>query len=106
MTEQNQVQIVNQGQQKTTSVLAIISLIAGISNFTWLPVFGAIAALLTGYIAKNDIKANPANLDGEGLATAGIIMGWVGVGLLVLVPCLVFAFVAMSLIGAGIFSGG
>ena len=64
--------------EKRVSYWAIISLIAGLLNFKF-PPFGAIAALITGYVAKNEIKKSNDTIEGNGLATAGIVLGWVGI---------------------------
>lgn len=64
--------------EKRVSYWAIISLIAGLLNFKF-PPFGAIAALITGYVAKNEIKKSNETIEGNGLATAGIVLGWVGI---------------------------
>jgi hypothetical protein len=41
---------------KTTSILAILSTISGAASFFVIPLCGAIAALITGYMAKSEIK--------------------------------------------------
>jgi hypothetical protein len=81
-----------------TSTLAIISLIAGILGFTMLPLIGSIAAIVTGYAARKETRAVPP-LGGDGLATAGIIMGWVQIGLGVVGFCC-FALYLIFLAGA------
>jgi hypothetical protein len=79
-----------------TSTLAIVSLVAGILGFTMLPVIGSVVALLTGYAARKETRAVPALVSGDGLATAGIIMGWVQVALgVVSFCCFVVYFVFM-----------
>ena len=70
-----------------TSTLALISLIAGIVGFTALPILGGIVALFTGYAARKETRAVPAKFSGDGLATAGIIMGWIQVVLSVIGVC-------------------
>lgn len=40
---------------------------------------GSIAALLLGYLALKEIRRNPLQIVGKGMAIAGIILGWVGV---------------------------
>ena len=70
-----------------SSTLALISLIAGILGFTALPILGGIVALFTGYAARKETRAVPAKFSGDGLATAGIIMGWIQVGLAVIGIC-------------------
>lgn len=82
-----------------TSTLAMISVVAGILGFTMLPVIGSIVAILTGYSARNETRAVPALVGGDGLATAGIIMGWIEVGLMV-VGCCCFAAFFVVILGA------
>ena len=74
-----------------TSTLALISLIAGILGFTAVPLLGGIVALFTGY-AQKETRAVPPKFSGDGLATAGIIMGWIQVGLTVVGICCVGAY--------------
>lgn len=100
MNEQSQPQNVNVNLLPT-STMAIVSLIAGIGGFSFLPVIGTIVALITGYSARSETRAVPPKASGDGLATAGIIMGWVQVGLFILGVCLVIIFFGFfaSLIG-------
>jgi hypothetical protein len=70
-----------------TNDKALISLIAGILGLTLLPLIGSIAAIITGNMAKNEIRAAAGAYSGEGLARAGVILGWVGVALGVLGFC-------------------
>ena len=81
-----------------TSTLAIISLIAGILSFVLLPFIGSVVAILTGYEARKETRSVPPQATGDGLATAGIILGWVQIGLFVVVLCLVFASVFFNIL--------
>jgi len=91
----------NYQAQLPTSTLAIVSMIAGILGFTIFPVIATIVALVTGYAARKETRAVPPQVGGDGLATAGIIMGWVQVGLTVVGICCVAAYFVfgLSLIG-------
>jgi hypothetical protein len=61
-----------------TSTAAIISLIAGILGFVQiLPVIGPIAAVVAGHMAKNEIKRSAGMVTGNGMATAGLVLGYV-----------------------------
>ncbi|MCP2255079.1 protein of unknown function (DUF4190) [Prauserella aidingensis] len=62
---------------RPTNGMAVASMVLGILWLYWL---GSILALIFGYIAKSQIKQR--NEGGEGMATAGIVLGWVGVGIL------------------------
>jgi Domain of unknown function (DUF4190) len=72
-----------------TNGMAIASLILGI---LWLYWVGSILALVFGYVAQQQIRQRGES--GGGLATAGIVLGWIGVGTLVLM--LFFIFFAAS----------
>ncbi len=65
-----------------TEPFAIASIVCAVANFLGGFLIGAILAIIFGKIAQNNIAANPA-LGGAGLARAGIIVGWVGVGIVV-----------------------
>jgi hypothetical protein len=103
MMTENQVYTLK--EEARTSVWAVISLISGIANFLVLPFFGAIAALISGYIAKDEIKKGNCSVDGDSLAKAGIIMGWLGVAFSVLTFCLTVLMFA-GLIGGSILLTG
>ena len=70
------------------SAWSIVSLVSGIANFVGFPFWGALVALITGYIAKSEIEKSNGRLGGERLARAGLVLGWVGLGLGFLVICL------------------
>jgi len=92
---------VQYGSQLPTSTLAIVSVIAGITGFTIFPAIGTIVALITGYAARKETRAVPPQAGGDGLATAGIIMGWVQVGLTVFGLCIAAAFLIFGIGLAG-----
>jgi hypothetical protein len=85
-----------------TSSEAIISLIAGI--LAWLGLFGlgGIIAVIFGHIAKNQIRKSGGTLGGDGLATAGLIIGYANIAITVIGLCLVMMLI-LGLISAGIF---
>jgi len=67
-------------RQQSMNGLAIASLVLGILWLYWL---GSILALVFGYIARKQIDRSNGNEKCRGLATAGIVLGWVGIGLAV-----------------------
>ena len=99
MTEQN-----HSNQEPPASPWAIISLIGGIANFVGFPFWGAVAALVTGYAAKAEIQKSNGRVGGERLAKAGLILGWIGVGLSVL-TFLLGMLVLLGVIGSFAFCG-
>jgi hypothetical protein len=86
-----------------TNTMAILSLVAGIAGLSVVPFIGSIVAVILGPIAKRDIAASGGAQGGEGLATAGTILGWVGIGLTVLGVCITAVAVLLPLLlGLGI----
>lgn len=75
-----------------SSTLAIVSLVSAILGFTFAPVIGTIVALITGYMARGETRSIPPKASGDGMATAGIIMGWIQVGLFVIGICCLIAY--------------
>ena len=66
--------------------MAVASLVLGILWIYWI---GSILALVFGYIARSQIRQRGEG--GSGMAVAGIVLGWVGLGILglVIIPALV-----------------
>lgn len=65
----------NVGQDQT---LAVVSLVCGILSILCCGLFTGIPAIITGYMAKNNVDANPNQYTGRGMAIAGMILGGVG----------------------------
>ena len=87
-----------------TSNLAVISLVAGVLGLTFFPLLGSIVAVITGPMAKKEIIESGGELSGDGMATAGMVLGWIAIALMVLGLC-IGALVALSLCGLlGIFT--
>ena len=64
-----------------TSTLAVVSLVTGILGFLLLPIICSIVAIITGYQARKETRAVPPQAAGDGMATAGIIMGYIQMAL-------------------------
>lgn len=64
------------GQNNT---LAVASLVCGILSICICGLFTGIPALVTGYMARNNISTNPAEYGGGGMALAGMILGGISV---------------------------
>jgi len=79
--------------------MAIISLIGGITGWTILPFLGSLAAIIFGHIAKSEIKKSAGMLAGNGMATAGLIMGYLSIALGI---CLICVFIILPLLGIGL----
>lgn len=65
---------------RETNGLAVAALVLGI---VWLGWLGSLLAVIFGYIARGQIRRSPKTQTGDGLAVAGIVLGWVGLLILV-----------------------
>lgn len=74
-----------------TNGKAIASLVLGIVGLTGIPFVASIVAIALGYMARTEMQAT--GQAGGGLATAGIILGWVG---LILVLAFIGLFVSVT----------
>ncbi len=64
--------------------------------FTCLPPIGWLIAIITGHVAKGQIKQT--GQEGNGRATAGLVMGYIGLGLVVLLICVVGVLTALGML--------
>jgi len=65
-----------------TNDFAVAALVCGIVWIFWI---GSVLALAFGYVAKRQIDISNGVQAGRGLAIAGIVLGWIGVAVLLLV---------------------
>ena len=79
-----------------TSNLALISLIAGILGITILPFIGSVVAVFTGHMARKEIAESGGTLTGDGMALAGLILGYFVIVSSVLGVCVVGALLALG----------
>ncbi|WP_066095763.1 DUF4190 domain-containing protein [Xanthomonas massiliensis] len=68
---------------RRTSTLAVLSLVFGILGWSVIPFLGSLVAIVTGHMARAEIRRDP-QMDGDGLAVAGLVLGWLMVALAVL----------------------
>lgn len=76
-----------------TNVLAIVSL--ALSLF-WLAGVGSIGAVVLGYMAKRQIADSDGRQTGVGLASAGLVIGYLGVAIM-LIYLLIYAVAAIKI---------
>lgn len=81
-----------------TSGYAIASLICSLLGFIGVFGFGPILGIIFGHLAIREIDRSQGMLQGRGMAQAGLILGYIALGLVALL--LVF-FVILFVIGAG-----
>jgi hypothetical protein len=81
------------------STTAVISLVFGILSWFALPVIGSIVAVIAGHMARAEIRRSNGQLGGGGMATAGIILGYIQLALLVLGICAFVGIFALAALG-------
>ncbi len=69
-------------QARETSTKAVLSMVFGILSWLVLPVIGSVVAIVMGSSARKDTK--PGRMSGDGMAVAGLILGWANVALWIL----------------------
>lgn len=79
------------------SGMAVTSLVLGITSLLF-SLLTAIPAIVCGHVAKARIRRDPEGFGGNGMATAGLILGYLHVGLvLIMIPVGIMAAVAVPL---------
>ena len=85
-----------------TSSLSLTSLIMGIVGWVLLPVVGGLIAVITGHMAKKEIRQSNGLLGGDGMATAGLVLGYSNLALGVCGCLAVILFPALLISMAGV----
>jgi hypothetical protein len=69
---------------RPTSTMAVVSLVSGLVSWVLLPLLAAIVAIITGHMGRSEIRRSNGALDGDGMAVAGLILGYLQIGLLII----------------------
>jgi hypothetical protein len=75
------------------SNMAIVSLVSGILAWIVLPFIAAAVAVVTGHMARNEIRQSGGRLSGEGMAVIGMVLGYAQLALFVLGACFLLFFI-------------
>lgn len=76
---------------------AVISLVLGVLSLVSFSILTGIPAIILGKTARENIRASSGRLTGESMATAGIVMGWVSVGLAAVIALFVAVMVIFAI---------
>jgi putative exporter of polyketide antibiotics len=79
-----------------TNQKALWSMILGILGIVCCGIFAGIPALILGNSAKKEIAASGGAQTGDGMAKAGVILGWISIALSILGIIFVIATGALS----------
>jgi hypothetical protein len=85
-----------------TNIWAVISLISGILGWLGVVGIGGLAAVVAGHVAKSQIRASGGRMGGDGMATAGLILGYLNLALTVAGICLFILITVGAISGAAI----
>jgi hypothetical protein len=79
-----------------TNGSAIASVLLGV---LWFAGIGSVLALVFGYRARRQIKDSAGGQKGSGLATAGIILGWIGTAIVLAAIAIIVAAGVAAMVG-------
>ncbi len=77
---------------RQTNSLAVVSLVAGILGWTLLPFLGSVVAIICGHMARGEIRRSQGMQEGDGMAIAGLVMGYLVVAITILSVIAIFLF--------------
>ena len=80
-----------------TSVWAVLSLISGILGWLGLFGLGGLIAVITGHIGSSQIKNDPGRFTGQGMAKAGLILGYINIAFSLIGLCLLIVLPLMGI---------
>ncbi len=78
-----------------TPGLAVAALFVSLVGLTFFPIVGSIGGLVLGYrarleLARDQLRRSREPEQGDGLALAGLIIGWIGIAFYVLLLLIIF----------------
>jgi len=86
-----------------TSTLAVVSLVFGILAWCVMPFVGAVVAVICGHLARSEIRSTHPERrpEGDGMAVAGLVLGYVQLVFFVLLAFLAVAVLFFGFAFAG-----
>jgi hypothetical protein len=73
-----------------TSTSAIVSLVFGVLSWAVLPLIGALVAIIAGHLARSEIRHAAGAVEGDGLAIAGLLLGYIQLAMITLALAIIF----------------
>jgi hypothetical protein len=86
--------------QKQVAGIAVASLVLGILGLIMIGPLGSIPAVICGHMGISRIRKNPEALSGDGMAIAGLVMGYMQIGFMVLIVPMLAAIAIPSFVKA------
>ncbi len=82
-----------------TSTAAVLSLVFGIASWIVLPLLGALVAIIAGHMARAEIRRE--RIEGDAMALIGLILGYLNIGLtLLLILAVIFGVLSLGVLAA------
>jgi hypothetical protein len=78
-----------------TDGMAVASFVAAIISWVFCPVIAAVLAIIFGFISRSNIKQSNGTLGGDGFALAGLVIGFINLGL-VLLAVIIIIIIALA----------
>jgi len=79
---------------------AIASLVLGILSLLCFSIFTGIPAAILGHMSRKNIRQSMGRLKGDGMALAGLILGYIGIGFFVVLMPIYLAIIIPNLLNA------
>jgi hypothetical protein len=83
-----------------TSSAAIASLVLGLLGMTMLPFLGSVLAVVFGHVALKEVERSQGTISGRAMAIVGLVLGYLVVGVTVVVAGVFFVFVILAAVAA------
>ncbi len=71
-----------------TNTMAVVSLVSAVISWFAIPLLGAIVAIITGHMARGEIRKSGEG--GDGLAIVGLVLGYLNLIFSCILPLLIF----------------
>ena len=82
--------------QVPTDPMAVASLVLGIVSWFFCPVVAGVLAIVFGYIGRRNVRESNGALQGEGFCTAGLVLGFINLGIALLAVVIVLIVVIIA----------
>jgi len=82
------------------STAAVVSLVFGILSWVMLPIIGPVVAVAAGHMARAEIRRSNGQVGGGGMATAGLVLGYLQIALFALAICAIVAIGILTMLGS------
>ena len=77
---------------RQTCTTAILSLVFGVLSWVALPIAGALIAIICGHMARTEIRRSQGQLEGDGMAVGGLVLGYLHLAFFVMIIVCVLLF--------------